>query len=297
MISAFKKVFSLSLVFPLVAFAYQSPGSPTGFVNDFANLLSQQAHATLESKLTAFEKTTGDEIAVVTVKNLGDETVEDFAVALFKEWGIGEKGKDNGILVLVAAEEHKIRIEVGYGLEGDLTDGEASSIIRNIMTPAFRNNDYDGGIQTAVDQIIAAVAPDYASGAGIEIEPISEQSGEGFDFSNIFFFIFFVPIWLGSILSRSKSWWAGGLVGGVIGVVLGFIYGFLYLGLIATIFLIPIGLLFDFLVSRTYTKSTSRGIRPPWWIGGGRIGGGGGGSSFGGFGGGGSGGGGSSGSW
>jgi uncharacterized protein len=117
---------------------------------------------------------------------------------------------------------------------------------------------------------------------------------------NWFWLIIFIPLWLGSILGRSKSWWAGGVLGGIAGVIIGFIKGFLYTGIISIVLLVPAGLLFDYLVSKNYDKFKSRGRIPPWWIGGGfggRGGGGFGGEGFGGFGGGRSGGGGASGSW
>jgi uncharacterized protein len=113
--------------------------------------------------------------------------------------------------------------------------------------------------------------------------------------STFFVFLFFVPLWLASILGRSKSWWLGGVLGGIGGVVIGFIWGFLFVGLATIPLLVLVGLLFDFLVSRGYNSRVSRGLRPPWWAGGGRGFGGGGG--FGGFGGGSSGGGGASGGW
>lgn len=301
MFSLFKKTSLIGLLFPIAVFAYQSPGRSQGYVSDFANLLSTQSRSAIEAELSAFEKATGNQVAAVTIKNLGGDTVENFAVSLFKDWGIGKKDKDNGVLILVAAEDHKMRIEVGYGLEGSLTDSQSGSIIKNIMTPAFRAGDFSGGINGAVNAVIADISPGYASGTGIAAPPSAQPSG-GFvwDSSSVSFFIFFIPIWLASVLARSKSWWAGGVLGGISGVVIGFIYGFFYFGIAAIVLLIPLGLLFDFLVSRVYVKSTAGGRRPPWWIGGGGFGDRGGGSGFGGFGGfggGSSGGGGASGSW
>ncbi len=293
-----RKILFVGLLLPVAVFAYSNPGTPKGFVNDFAGVFSAEQRAGLESKLNAFENATTNEIAVVTIKNLGDDTVENYAVELFKEWGIGKKGRDNGILLLVALEDRKMRIEVGYGLEGALTDAQSNGIIRNTLTPAFKANDYFGGVDEAVNQMINAVSLEYASGAGVEAEPIRENSNNfsSWNFSDFFFLVLFVPLWLASILGRSKSWWAGGVVGGVIGVVIGFIFGFVYFGITALILLIPAGLLFDFLVSSAYARNVGKGLPMPWWIGGGR-GGGLGGGGFGGFGGGGSGGGGSSGSW
>ncbi|MCX6702561.1 MAG: TPM domain-containing protein [Candidatus Wolfebacteria bacterium] len=274
------------------AFAYTSPGSPKGFVNDFAGIFNDSQKSGLETKLSDFQKSTGNEIAVAIVKNLGGDTVENYAVELFKEWGIGQKGKDNGVLLLVATEDRKIRIEVGYGLEGSLTDAQSSWIIKNDITPAFKNSDYYAGINSAIDQIITAV-----NGGAVPSD--SQNYAKGL-FGNLFndwhwfLFILFLPMWLASILARSKSWWLGGVLGGIVGIVIGFIYGFIFTGLISFVLLVPLGLLFDAVVSKAYAKNKSLGKNSPWWIGGGGRGGGGG---FGGFGGGGSGGGGSSGSW
>ncbi|MBI3114480.1 MAG: hypothetical protein HYZ07_00795, partial [Candidatus Harrisonbacteria bacterium] len=131
-----------------------------------------------------------------------------------------------------------------------------------------------------------------------EVIPSAEraQNGNGGGVSvDWFWLLFAIPMWLASILGRSKSWWLGGVIGGVAGVVLGLIFGFLYWGIAAIAVLSPLGLLFDYIVSHKYAESVATHHRPPWWIGGGRGGFGGGG--FGGFGGGRSGGGGASGRW
>ncbi len=285
------------MVCPARVLAYQSPGSPRGAVNDFAGMLSQNDAAQLESKLDNFNKTTGNAIVVATMNNLGGDTVENYAVELFKEWGIGQKGKDNGVLILVSKDDREMRIEVGYGLEGVLTDAQSFWLIRDVMTPAFKNGDYAGGLNGVVDKIIGAVS----GGQAVPSEsppPPSPGSSNGLGF-NWFFFIFFILVWLASLLGRSKSWWAGGVIGGVAGIVIGFIYGFLYSGLIAIGGLTVVGLVFDYFVSKGYQRYKSGGGIPPWWLGGGGLGGRGGfgGGGFGGFGGGSSGGGGASGRW
>lgn len=280
------------LLFPLFAFAYTNPGQPRGFVNDYGGMLAPDQRQALENKLSTFEKETSNEISVVTINNLGGDTIENFAVRLFKDWGIGKKGKDNGILVLIAKEDRRMRIEVGYGLEGALTDLQSFWIIDNIMKPAFQAGDYYSGIDQAVDKIIGVTKGEYVPSRTSTSQGKSMKGG--FDF---FWLIFFTPIWLASILGRSKSWWAGGVIGGIIGVIIGFIYSFIFIGVIAIAILIPVGLLFDFIVSRSYARAKDSG-HFPWWIGGRGFGGGsGGGGGFGGFGGGGSGGGGSSGGW
>lgn len=271
------------------ASAYYSPGSPSGFVNDYAKMMSDGARTQLEAKLTQFEKDISNEISVVTIDSLKGDSIENFAEKLFQEWGIGKKDKDNGILLLIAKDDHQMRIEVGYGLEGALTDAQSYWIIQNVMRPAFQKNDYDGGISGAVEQIIAATKGEY-------VPSENPNSGNKINLKSIetfLFFTFFVVIWLGAILARSKSWWAGGVIGAIIGIILIFVYT-LIIGLIAILILTPLGLLFDFLVSKNYQKRKAAGLRPSWWAGGGFGGRGGG---FGGFGGGHSGGGGASGRW
>jgi len=277
------------------ALAYSSPGSPSGFVNDFANMMSAPAKQALEQKLSQFEKDTTNEISVVTINNLGGDTIDNFAVKLFADWKIGKAKNDNGVLLLISKEDRKTKIEVGYGLEGALTDAQSFWILENTVKPAFRQNDYDGGITNAADKIIAATKGEYVP---------SQKPGTGGSWSlksieNILGLAFLVFIWLGSVLSRSKSWWAGGVIGALVGIAFIFIFSAL-VGAIAILILTPLGLFFDYIVSKNYQKHKTAGTRFPWWIGGfggGRGGGGFGGGGFGGFGGGSSGGGGSSSSW
>jgi len=288
----------------LVAHAYTNPGKPVGFVNDFAQMLASADRQALEAKLTAFQKETTNEIAVVTIPSLEGDTVENFAVKLFEDWKIGNTDKDNGVLLLIAAKEHDIKIEVGYGLEGALTDAQSYWIIQNQIVPAFRASNYYAGINATVDEIIGATKGEFtvpnvgeatqANNAPWWLRLLFSPPGA--------FFLFFVITWGSSILARSKSWWMGGVVGGVIGIIVTLFTGFLFSGFVTLVILIPLGLLFDFAVSRAYEQSRKMGRRPPWWGGGGMggFGGGGrgfGGGGFGGFGGGGSGGGGSSGKW
>ncbi|MFH1346638.1 MAG: TPM domain-containing protein [Spirochaetota bacterium] len=283
-------LFILIAALPVAVFAYVNPGAPSGFVNDFAGVLNNEQKQQLEQKLSGFEKSAGNEILIAIVESLDGDTIENFSVKLFEDWGVGKQGKDNGALILVAVDDRQMRIEVGYGLEGVLTDAQSFWIINNEMAPAFGNNDFYGGLNAATDKIISAI--------GGEVIPEENSSPkENVNYFNIFAFVIFAFVWLGSILGRSKSWWLGGLLGGVAGIIIGFIKGFLYFGIISLAVLVPLGLLFDFIASKTYSKSKSQGKVPPWWIGGGGFGGRSGGRGFGGFGGGVSGGGGASGRW
>ncbi len=276
---------------PVFCLAYENPGAPSGFVNDFAGVFSSEQKSNLEQKLVAFESETSNEISVVTINSLEEDAIENFAVELFKDWGIGKAGQDNGILVLIALEERKMRIEVGYGLEGALTDAQSFWIIDEVMKPAFRQDDYYGGVNGALDKIIGATKGEFVPE---QKEDESKMSAKSFEW--IIGLAVFLFMWLASILGRSKSWWTGGVLGGIAGVVLGLIFGFLFVGVIALAALVPLGLLFDFLVSQSYQKAKAAGRHYPWWIGGG-SGQSGSGGGFSGFGGGGSGGGGASGGW
>jgi uncharacterized protein len=132
----------------------------TGRVVDEANLLSAPARADLEAKLASLEAKTSDQLVVVTLRSLGGRTIEDYGYRLGRAWGIGQKDKNNGVLLIVAPNERKVRIEVGYGLEGTLPDAIASLIVQNSILPRFRANDYPGGIARGVDDIIKVLSGD-----------------------------------------------------------------------------------------------------------------------------------------
>jgi uncharacterized protein len=136
----------------LAAVVNAMPTNPTGFVTDEARVLDTDVRTQLEANIRNFEKATGIEIAVVTVQSLEGRSVEEYANTLFHTWGIGKRSTNNGVLLLVALSDHKMRIEVGYGLEEKLNDGAAGEIIRG-MVPSFRAHDFNGGITHAVYQI------------------------------------------------------------------------------------------------------------------------------------------------
>ncbi|MFH0799906.1 MAG: TPM domain-containing protein, partial [Pseudomonadota bacterium] len=131
---------------------------PAGFVNDFAGVMSAGSKSKVEGLLSSFEKSTGIEVAVATLPSLEGRTVEDVAVDLYKEWGIGKKGKDNGALFLVAPNERKVRIEVGYGLEGVLNDALTGRIIDDYVVPRFRAGEVSDGITAGTVAIVRTIA-------------------------------------------------------------------------------------------------------------------------------------------
>lgn len=290
------------------AFADLKLPQPTGYVNDFAGMLSPSTVSDLNGKLSEFEKKTGNEIAVATVKDLQGTTVEDFAVRLFENWKIGKKGKDNGVLLLISKDERKVRIEVGYGLEPNLTDAQSYNIIHNVITPKFKAGDYDQGIIAGVDGITKTISGEAPP--AVDPQPFEGSRHRGRSFGGFIYLGLFLILgafqWLVSILGRTKSWWLGGVLGGLAGLAV--MLFSVIAGAIAMAVFVPVGLLFDFIVSRAYEARAKHpndrnAASPiPWWAGGywgpgGGFGGGSGGSGFGGFGGGESGGGGSSGDW
>jgi uncharacterized protein len=134
----------------------------SGRVVDEAGILDPATGAALTDKLAALEAKTSDQLVVVTLKSLQGTAIEAFGVELGRNWRIGQKDKNNGVLLIVAPNERKVRIEVGYGLEGELTDAVSRLIIENAIVPRFRANDYAGGITRGVDDIISVLTGDAA---------------------------------------------------------------------------------------------------------------------------------------
>lgn len=132
----------------------------TGRVVDAAGILTPEQRGTLEAKLKAHEDKTSDQVVVATVPNLQGTTVEDYANRLFRDWKLGQAKTNNGVLLLVAPSERKVRIEVGYGLEGALTDALSKVIIAGAITPRFKTGDYFGGLDAGVDGILSILAGD-----------------------------------------------------------------------------------------------------------------------------------------
>jgi len=137
-----------------------------GPVNDFAKVLSDAQAEQLRTSLLAQEKATSNQIVILTVASLNGEEIEPFANRVFQAAKLGQAGKDNGVLIVLAPKERKMRIEVGSGLEGSLTDAIASQIIRNEMAPRFKANDFAGGFSAAVNAIQLAIKGEYKAEGG-----------------------------------------------------------------------------------------------------------------------------------
>jgi uncharacterized protein len=287
------------------------PAKPQGWVSDFAGIMSDTIKSQIDDLSAEVKKSTGAEIAVVTVPSLEGMSVEEYAVSLFKKWGIGEKGKDNGVLFLIAPIEHKARIEVGYGLEPVITDGRAGEIIRLTVIPFFKAGDYDQGILQGSRQIAALITgKDFvpsvpAPRSGLPTEETTWPVKVGI----ILFFALFITLGflaLGSgLLQKGQGFfriWGAGF-GGIpllMSIAFAFAMGF-------PVYILPAWAVFMLILGMRYSKKFARaGIFSGGAGGRGTSSGGGfgsgfggfsGGSSFGGFSGGSSGGGGASGSW
>jgi uncharacterized protein len=233
---------------------------PTGYVNDFAHVLDAGSAQTLEAYCANLERVTGVQMAIVLVPTIDDEPVEDVANRLYREWGIGKKGKDEGMLILLSIKEHKSRAEIGYGLEPVISDGAAGGVLRAI-SPILRQGNYGGGLLAAAEQFGTTIAQSKnveLGGPEPDTRPRRVTRGTSIPFPLILIGIFILI----SLLSRGSRGGGGG-TGFLTGMILG----------------------------------NMMGGRGGGWGGGGFGGGGGGGGGFGGFGGGDSGGGGASGGW
>lgn len=175
---------------------------PVGHVNDFAGVMSREHVQTLEGILREFAEKTGIEIAVVTVQDMGGMDENTYAVELFEQWGIGSKDLDDGLLFLVAVAERRMRIEVGYGLEGVITDAKAGMIRDQHMVPHLRNNDYGTGLTQGVIAAMQIIAEEQGfklesliTGSHVQrdMQPRSNRrSNSGSPISFIFIMIIFI---------------------------------------------------------------------------------------------------------
>ncbi|MDH4070024.1 MAG: TPM domain-containing protein, partial [Ignavibacteria bacterium] len=157
------KRFLLSLIVALLVLPVQARDVPflSGRVNDTAGMLSGSALQELEAMLKVHEDSTSNQVAVLTVASLEGEVLEEYSFRVAETWALGQAEKDNGVLILVARDDRKVRIEVGSGLEGDLTDALSGRIIRNEIVPRFRDGDFDAGLVQGTRAVLAAIEGSY----------------------------------------------------------------------------------------------------------------------------------------
>jgi len=219
--AVFLVVISISFIYFLSPIYAQDIDYPdyTGYVNDFAGLMDTASRSDLEMLIDGVEKGTGAETAVVTIESLEGITIEEYAVELFAYWGIGKADEDNGILILVALLDREVRIEVGYGLEGIITDLEAGRIIDGIIVPNFKEENYNRGIYDAVVTISNQIyGEEELTTLGEEQEPSSSSGGFftgipwGFICCFPIFFIIFLIVFLVNLFKRRcpqcRRFWA-----------------------------------------------------------------------------------------
>lgn len=182
-----------------------------GPVTDMAGLLSTSEEQTLEQKIIGYRDGSTNEIGVLIVQSLDGKAIEDFSYDVYKSWGIGVKGKDNGVLLVIALDERQTRLEVGYGLEGDLTDIESSRLIRKDapMSDLFRQGKFAEGINAGIDGIIQAIGGEYNP-------PKKKKSKKDIPFPIIGLAIFMLFFVLPAIKrgARGSNWTMGGPFGG-----------------------------------------------------------------------------------
>ncbi len=160
-----KQFYCLVIVFllPFAAFPQQFPEkpSPPRLVNDFTNTLNSQELSALENKLVAYNDSTSTQVAIVMIHSLDGYPVDDYSFQLAEKWGIGQKGKNNGVLVFVAKDDRKIFIATGYGMEGVMPDGLVKRIVEQDIKPYFKQGDYYGGLDKGTDSMFRLAAGEY----------------------------------------------------------------------------------------------------------------------------------------
>jgi len=219
----------LSLIFSVCVYAQtdvvpKKPSATEGLVLDQTKTLTPEQESALEQKLIAYDKSSSNQIAIVIIPSLKGNSIEDVALEILRGWGVGgQADKDNGVVLLIAKNDRKVRIEVGYGLEGAVTDYTASSIIQNTIIPNVKNGDYYRGLTEAVDEIMKAAEGRYTAPEGY---------GKKGGIKKWHLILVVIVIWIilsaagrggrgGGMVSRrgygnwgGPIWWGGGGLGG-----------------------------------------------------------------------------------
>ena len=199
----------------------------TGRVVDQANIISPQSRASLTQKLEAHEQATSNQVVVVTLKSLQGYAIDDYGYQLGRHWGIGQKDSNNGALLIVAPKERKVRIEVGYGLEGDLTDARSHRIIQTVILPYFKSGNFEGGINAGTQAVIDSIQGTYKPQPDKRRK--SDLPGE---MVTLFIFLTILGEMFGGRRGEPKRLISAGVLG-VLGVLVGgFFVGSWWIGII-----------------------------------------------------------------
>ncbi len=225
----------------------------SAYINDYAEMLSVGDAAALEQKLTELNQQESTQIVLLTVPSLNGTPIEEYALGIAEKEGLGQKGKDNGALLLIAQKERKMRIETGLGLENRLTDLQCGRIIRNIITPRFKKGDYSGGITAGLDAMIGAVKGEYSS-----IHYTKKNSAE--DLVGFASFMLVVLLAIGNIFRKHKG------RAGTAAAIAAPVFGMLFFGMEMPLLLllVPGGFFLGFiasLMSSSMKRSAHSGSR------------------------------------
>lgn len=264
------KRFLIPLLLVLLPFAALALDVPqlTGRINDYARILSPTATAALEQKLAGFEQEQSTQVVVLTVPSLQGDDIEQFAIRVADQWKVGQKGKDNGVILILAQAERKVRIEVGMGLQGVLPDITAGRIIRDVMRPHLRSGNFDRGVEAGIEAIMAATRGEFTAAPAERPHKPKHR-----DASTFLTFLLFTGIAAAALGSVSRPM-AG--VAGAIGLPLSTFMVFPGLALTTLLILAGVGLVGGFLVSflGLFGRGGGHGGGGIYWGGGGFGGGG-----------------------
>lgn len=202
------------LLIPSLASALEVPAAPAQWYNDSASLLDSSSADALNAKLRAFEQSSGAQLIMYVFPSLEGEALEDFTIKCAEQWKVGNKKYDNGLIVFVFVKEKKVRLEVGYGLEPTVTDAFSSDVIRNEISPHFKQGDFAGGLNAAADALIAKI-----SGTNAPVAPVTPAAGRGsaraggIDAGSIFIIAMIFLFFILPLLRRGRRGGRGGCGG------------------------------------------------------------------------------------
>lgn len=223
-----------------------------GFVTDTVGVLSESEEIALERSLSEYRRETSNEIAIVILNSLQGESELDIAVDIFREWGLGTKKNNNGLLLLYAYEDRFFSISTGYGLEGVLPDALTGRIFEHDMKEFFRNGQYFAGFVSGIESVQKHISGEYTADRYIE------ESSEGPIL--LYYILFFFSELIIRVLAGTRSWWLGGVLGLIIGVLLTAWYS----SWLSIPLLILLGLLIDYAVSRhPFFRAVATSVRSP----------------------------------
>lgn len=197
----------------------------TAPVVDAADAVSDQVEASVGNRLIQFRDGGGPQIAVAVVKSTGNASIEDYTIDLAREWGVGDKTKDDGIVILIALEDRRMRIEVGGGVEGDLTDVAASRIVDEVMIPLLRNDDVDGAVEQGSEAVMKVWKGEGIPAPTTTIPPNTGTSTTSDWFGTLFFIVFLLLVIGGPVFLRVTGMGRGRTFGGGIVVPGGWVGG------------------------------------------------------------------------